>query len=64
MGQISGWIKARCKVCKCVFTWYQSIGLPFVDSEIIGTCDKCIVKENHDCINEYDEKLGRWENES
>lgn len=63
---ISGSIVAKCKECKCVFNWTID-SFPFVDSEIIGTCDKCINKESHDCYDELWEesrtfkKVGRKE---
>jgi|GEM_PF-3740789 hypothetical protein len=44
---------ARCKKCDCVFLWYLK-GTPFVDAEIIGTCDKCLNEEEHVCIDERD----------
>jgi len=49
---ISGWLEAKCKECKCRFSWYIDSNWPFVDSEIIGTCDKCLNKLSHDCIDE------------
>jgi len=42
MGKISGWLKAKCKVCGKEDDWYIDEAWPFVDSIIIGTCDKCI----------------------
>jgi len=51
MGEISGVIYAKCKKCKCVYQWHMN-NMPFVDSEIIGTCSKCINNEKHECYNE------------
>lgn len=48
---ISGCLEAKCKVCGCVFSWHLD-SFPFVDAEIIGTCDKCFNKEDHDVYNE------------
>ena len=48
---MSGWTVAKCKECNCVFDWTLD-NFPFVDSEIIGTCDKCLNKETHECVNE------------
>lgn len=48
---ISGSIIAKCKECNCVFTWTTK-NMPFIDSEFIGTCDYCIRKEEHVCIDE------------
>jgi len=49
---ISGQVVARCKVCNCRFVWSLD-NLPFIDSEIIGTCSKCLNKESHDCYDEF-----------
>ncbi len=43
--------KAKCKKCKCIFIWPLD-DVPFVDTEAIGTCDRCINNENHKCVNE------------
>jgi len=57
MGSISGSLVAKCKKCKCQFQWYMD-NMPFVDSEVIGTCDKCINEEDHDCYDELWEENG------
>lgn len=49
---ISGFMEARCRECNCVFNWYCDSNWLFVDSELVGTCDKCMNKESHDCIHE------------
>lgn len=54
MGTISGSLVARCKECNCRFTWSMD-NFPFVDAEIVGTCDKCFKKESHDCYDELEE---------
>ena len=51
MGKISGQVIAKCKKCNCVFIWHLD-SMPFLDSEIIGTCDKCINNEKHECVDE------------
>ena len=51
MGSISGSVEAKCKECKCRFSWHLD-NFPFIDAEIIGTCDKCFEKIDHDCVDE------------
>lgn len=51
---ISGTLEAKCKKCKCVFVWHMDT-FPFVDAEIVGTCDKCFRKEKHKCYNEFED---------
>jgi len=41
---VSGWFTAKCKSCGKEMDWYIDFSMPFVDSEIIGTCDDCIKK--------------------
>lgn len=67
MGNISGSVVAKCKECNCVISWHID-SMPFVDSEITGTCSKCINKESHNCYDEFDltennifKKVGRKE---
>jgi len=48
---ISGTILAKCKLCDCVFLWTFN-NMPFPDSEVIGTCERCINEESHQCIDE------------
>jgi len=48
---MSGCLEARCKVCSRVFNWHLN-NFPFVDSEIIGTCNKCIEKKDHEIYHE------------
>lgn len=52
MGKITGWLTAVCDTCDCRFNYYLSSPHPFVGSKIVGTCDKCINEEDHDCIDE------------
>ena len=55
MGNISGSVYAKCKSCDCVFVWHVD-SVPFVDSEIVGTCGKCLNREGHDCVDESYER--------
>ena len=48
---ISGGLEAKCKVCGCVFNWSMG-NFPFIDAEIVGTCDDCFNKKNHDIFHE------------
>jgi hypothetical protein len=50
---ISGICQAKCKRCKCRFTYYCNDWL-FIDQEIIGTCDKCFNGESHICHDEFE----------
>lgn len=51
---ISGSVLAKCKVCGSIFVWNME-DWPFVDTEIIGTCDDCFDKKDHDIMDEsYD----------
>jgi hypothetical protein len=45
-------VPASCKKCGCVFEWHLN-NAPFVDSEIVGTCSKCVEKIAHKCIDEF-----------
>lgn len=49
---IGGSLEAKCKECKCCFIWNMD-DFPFVNSMIIGTCDKCLNKINHNCYDEF-----------
>ena len=51
MGSISGSVLVKCKVCGSIFYWSMD-NWPFVDTEIIGTCDDCLNEKNHDIIDE------------
>jgi hypothetical protein len=42
---INGYMKATCKICGKRFDWYSSSSFPFVDAEIIGTCNACFDKK-------------------
>jgi len=44
-------INAKCRECSCVFLWHLE-NAPFVDSEIVGTCSKCLQGEKHTCVDE------------
>jgi len=48
---LSGSFVAKCKECNCEFIWTID-SAPFVDTELVGTCSKCINKESHDCYSE------------
>lgn len=50
---ITGGLETKCKECNCRFSWYIDTPLPFIDSEIIGTCDQCLTKKTHNCFDEY-----------
>jgi hypothetical protein len=54
---IGGWITAKCKECNCRFNYYVQSWL-FTDMEIFGTCDNCMKKVSHDCIDEIAISLG------
>lgn len=51
MGTISGVVKATCKTCGSVFIWHFD-DMPFVDSEISGTCRECALEESHQIVDE------------
>lgn len=51
MGKISGQVVARCKTCNCRYIWALD-PFPFVDAEIVGTCDDCFNKRSHNCLDE------------
>lgn len=53
MGKISGWVEAKCAKCACRFSWYLNEDRPFVDAIFIGTCDNCLWKKDHECVDEY-----------
>ena len=46
-----GVCRARCKVCTCVFLWHSN-NWPFADVELVGTCESCVSKVAHECVNE------------
>lgn len=52
MGTISGCISATCKECGNKYIWHMN-NFPFVDAEIIGTCDDCFEKVDHDVVDEF-----------
>lgn len=54
MGTISGVVKATCKTCGSVFIWHFD-DMPFVDSEISGTCRECALEESHQIVDEWDD---------
>ena len=55
MGKYKGAISARCLHCDCKFIWHME-EKPFLCCEIVGTCDHCLNRRNHNC---YDEFQGR-----
>ena len=60
MGTISGSIEAKCKICGSRFVWHMG-NFPFTDAEIIGTCDECFDKKDHEVIDEYDDSEPKTE---
>ena len=48
---ISGETIAKCLKCNCIFRWHLT-NFPFIDAEIIGTCDECRNNKIHKCVNE------------
>jgi len=61
MGKISGCVEAKCKECGCRHQWHLD-SFPFIDSQIVGTCDKCFRKQSHDCYDEYEIEDGSFKN--
>jgi len=61
MGTISGTVIAKCKECQCRFIWSLR-NWPFMNAEIVGTCNNCYNKKTHDCFDEIyipHKKVGR-----
>ena len=58
-GEISGTVEAECTKCQCRFSWHIE-SMPFVGSKFVGICDKCLNKESHDCVNEFEEEDGSY----
>lgn len=52
MGTISGWVEAKCDSCDCRFSCYITNHI-FVNTKVVGTCDKCMNEQTHDCYDEY-----------
>ncbi len=48
---MSGSVEARCKVCGTTYNWHINL-FPFMDAEIVGTCDDCFERKDHDIYNE------------
>ena len=54
MGKYKGVVSARCLNCDCKSAWHME-EKPFLCCEIVGTCDHCLNKRNHNCKDEFQE---------
>ena len=56
---ISGSTQAKCKQCNCRILWHVD-SMPSMDAEFIFTCENCLYKKDHDCVDEFTEVNGTY----